>query len=74
MPHRDVQHDFTDSESEDSAVEPFAEQPKKEFIIPSSVSLTDNEKPSPSQYLAERVLEDADPLEEEEEEGFDLFR
>jgi hypothetical protein len=55
MPRRDVRRDFTDSESEDSAVDPFAEQPKKEFIIPSFVGLTKNEEPSPSQYQVERV-------------------
>ncbi len=66
MPRRDVRRDFTSSsESEDSAVNPFAEQPKKDFVIPSSVGLTDDEEPSPSQYRVEREREDADEPDEE---------
>ncbi len=74
MPRRAVQRDFTDLESEDFAVDPFAEQPKKVFTIPSSVGLTDDEEPSPSQYRVERVCEDvADPLGEDEEVPEDLI-
>ncbi len=67
IPRRDVRRDFTDSESEDSAVDPFAEQPEKEFNLPSPRGLSDQEEPSPSQYRVEKELEDADePLQEEE--------
>ncbi len=60
MPRRAVQRNFTDSESEDSAVDPFAEQPKKDFVIPSS---DQEEEPSPRQYLVEKEREDAtDPV------------
>jgi hypothetical protein len=70
MPRR-VPCNFTSSsESEDSAGDPFAEQTKKDFVIPSSVGLSDNEEPSPSQYRVERVREDADdPADDEEEEA-----
>jgi hypothetical protein len=55
MPRRDVRNDFTSSsESEDSGVDPFAEQPNKDFVIPDSVGLSDDEEPSPSQYQVER--------------------
>jgi hypothetical protein len=70
MPRREVRCDFTDSEPEDSTVDPFAKQQEKEFNLPSPHGLTDEEEPSPSQYRAERVREDAaDPFEEEKEEG-----
>ncbi len=69
IPRRDVRRDFTSSsESENSEVDPFAEQPKKEFVIPSSVGLRDDEDPSPSQYRVERVREDANQAADEEEE------
>ena len=69
MPRR-VQRNFTSSsQSEDSGVDPFAEQPNKDFVIPDSVDLSDDEEPSPSQYRVERELEDADePVDDEEEE------
>jgi hypothetical protein len=39
-----------------------------EQLLPSSVGLSDQEEPSPSQYRVEKVREDAtDPLEGEEE-------
>ncbi len=61
MRRKAIQREFTDSsESEDSAVNAFAEQPKKGFNIQSSVSLIGDEEPSPSQYRVERVREDAD--------------
>jgi hypothetical protein len=69
MPRR-VPCDFTSSsESEDSTVDPFAEQPKMEFNIQSSVGLSDDEEPSPSQYREQRVREDADEPADEEEEA-----
>jgi hypothetical protein len=68
MPRR-VQREFTSSsESEDSGVDPFAEQPNKDFVIPDSVGLSDDEEPSPSQYRLQREREDADEPEDEEEE------
>jgi hypothetical protein len=67
MPRR-VPCDFTSSsESEDSGVDPFAEQPNKDFVIPDSVGLSDDEEPSPSQYRLQREREDADEPEDEEE-------
>jgi hypothetical protein len=69
MPRRDVRRDFTSSsESEESGVDPFAEQPNKDFVIPSSVGLSDDEKLKPSQYRLQREREDADESEDEEEE------
>jgi hypothetical protein len=69
MPRRAFQRDFTDSsESDDSAVDPFAEQPKKDFVIPDYVGLSDDEEPSPSQYRLQREREDADEPEEKEKE------
>jgi hypothetical protein len=70
MPRRDVRRDFTSSsESEDSGVDPFAEQPNKDFVIPDSVGLSDDEEPSPSQYRLQREREDADePVDDDEEE------
>ncbi len=50
MPRRDVRRDFTNSESEDSAVDPFAEQQENEFNLPSLRGLSDQEEPSLSQY------------------------
>ncbi len=68
MPRR-VQRYFTSPlQSEDSGVDPFAEQPNKDFVIPDSVGLSDDEEPSPSQYRLQREREDADEPEEEEEE------
>ena len=68
MPRR-VQRDFTSSlESEDSGVDPFAEQQNKDFVIPDSVGLSDDEEPSPSLYRLQREREDADDPEDDEEE------
>ncbi len=69
MPRREVRNDFTSSsESEDSGVDPFAEQPNKDFVIPDSVGLSDDEEPSPSLYRLQREREDADDPEDDEEE------
>ena len=70
MPRREVRRDFTSSsESEDSRVDPFAEQQNKDFVIPDSVGLSDDEEPSPSLYRLQRECEDAnDPEDDEEEE------
>ena len=66
---RRVLRDVTSSsESEDSGVDPFAEQPNKDFVIPSSVGLSDEEEPSPSLYRLQREREDADDPEDDEEE------
>ena len=68
MPRR-VSRDFTSSsESEDSGVDPFAEQQNKDFVFPDSVGLSDDEEPSPSQYRLQREREDEDEPEDEEEE------
>ena len=69
MPRRDVRRNLTSSsESEDSGVDPFAEQQNKDFVFPDSVGLSDDEEPSPSQHRWQREREDADEPEEEEEE------
>jgi hypothetical protein len=71
MPHRVPRYFTSSSESEDSAVDPFAEQQKKDLVIPSS---DQEEELSPSQYQVEKEREDAaDPLEAEEEVPEDVI-
>ena len=56
-----ARHNFTSSsESDDSWAYLFADQPDKEFNIPTPVSLSDNDEPSRSLYQKERAEAAAD--------------
>jgi hypothetical protein len=57
------------SGDDDSDGDPFAQPISKDFVLPSPRRPSDNEKPSPSQYLLGRLLDDAAESFNKEEQG-----